>query len=95
MDNLYCMGYICSPYLLTKSANQNSHQMAKTKIKPEIKVRIKKDLKTMNAISVALDGKSFYTIKRRLDRDDPAMTSIDVLTVISRSLGIPKSELTH
>lgn len=89
------MGYICSPYLLTKSANQNSHQMAKTKLKPEIKTKVKKSLKLMASLSEALDGISFYTLKRRIDNDNPCMVSVDILKIIGKGLKMQTKDLTH
>lgn len=69
--------------------------MAKTKLKPEIKTKVKKNLKLMAAISDALDGVSFYTLKRRIDNDNPCMVSVDILRIIAKGLQMQIKDLTH
>lgn len=66
-----------------------------TKLKPDIKVRIKKDTPLLGKISAIFEGISFYTLKRRIDNDDPMMVNVDVLKTISEHLKIKKSDLIY
>jgi len=66
-----------------------------TKIRPDIKVRIKKDTPLLGKISAISEGISFYTLKRRIDNDDPMMVNVDVLKTISEHLKIKKSDLIY
>jgi len=66
-----------------------------TQLKPEIKLKVKRDTNLMGKLSPLLGGKTFYTIKRRIDNDSPDMVNPDVLKVISEHLQIKKSDLIY
>ena len=49
----------------------------------------------MASLSEALDGISFYTLKRRIDNDNPCMVSVDILKIIGKGLKMQTKDLTH